>query len=262
MNLDNINENIVVFIDILGMSNDIRKCDTKEDIRNLVDKVNRLREIFTADYEPWLYMAPFLKSRKFSYFSDCAFLNVPMGRYMSPVFFEEFIAYISIVQAKCVHDGIFLRGGIEFSWLFSEDNTLIGPAAIDTVRLESEALMPIITVGEDFYNTFVSPTVKRNENGKPMRSDYFSDFLIDKNGLYFIDYIKVYCEQDLVVKGIFEKAKWLSIHAKSIEKAYQSAPNDKAKEKYIWLAEYHNLSVDRVIGEDVGFFSKVYCELG
>jgi len=85
---------------------------------------------------------------------------------------------------------------------------------------------------------------------KPSESPYFRDYIQrGEDGAYFLDYIFGPALAELLVSGASHTLAQLEAHAKMIESFIGDNIRDKderLKQKYIWLALYHNSAIERL----------------
>ncbi len=132
--------------------------------------------------------------------------------------------------------GLFLRGGITYGEIFSDFGMTFGPAIIEAYILESEeAIYPRILVHQSLINSLsqfpdlVTPGLEETK----LQLKYC--LLIDSEKKIFVDYL------GLNIKGA--TLEFLLDHKTAIIDQYRKATNNRIREKYMWLKEYHNFSI-------------------
>jgi len=154
---------------------------------------------------------------------------------------------LSHIQFGFAKKGIFFRGAISVSELFMDQNIVLGPALIESYKLESEtAVFPRIILSKD-----VEKIVHEHINYyKPPTDSYQSkQYLIDIDGNYFVNYLYIILYQfstPTIGKVILE----LNKHKKPIITNLKEHRNNfKLFEKYSWIAKYHNFFCDTFVAK-------------
>lgn len=270
MKKEDLSVGITGFIDILGFGEKVKNAKTIEDIENIRSSVKKIQNEFDFETEDKLTAeVQQLNSTTVLAFSDCVVVNIPLEsestKYsgtFDPVMSE--LAGFAYAQGNCVQDSLFIRGGLELGWWYQEGHTLISQSMVGAVKREESACVPVIALCEEIYN-YLSGHNHRNfysEDYDPIRG-MFRKYCSDKEEFFYIDYISICIEaldwhrskkqmsayrkaspdekDEIMASGYRENVDiWLSNHARNIESAANLSPNDKVKNKYIWLASYHN----------------------
>jgi len=270
MEKEDLSVGITGFIDILGFGEKVKNAKTIEDIENIRSSVKKIQNEFDFETEDKLTAeVQQLNSTTVLAFSDCVVVNIPLEsestKYsgtFDPVMSE--LAGFAYAQGNCVQDSLFIRGGLELGWWYQEGHTLISQSMVGAVKREESACVPVIALCEEIYN-YLSGHGHRNfysEDYDPIRG-MFRKYCSDKEEFFYIDYISICVEaldwhrskkqmsayrkaspdekDEIIASGYRENVDiWLSNHARNIESAANLSPNDKVKDKYIWLASYHN----------------------
>jgi hypothetical protein len=146
----------------------------------------------------------------------------------------EVLSHIQLTFAK---SDIFLRGAISMSDLFMDQNVVIGPAIIESYKLESEkSIYPRIIVSEDVVQVINKHiNYYADKKGSPQNNTY----LIDIDGYHFLNYLFILFFDSEYTKT--EVIKQLIEHKNAINNNLIKYENDfKLFDKYSWSAKYHN----------------------
>lgn len=144
---------------------------------------------------------------------------------------------LSHIQFTFVKANIFIRGAISISNLYMDENIVLGPAIIESYKLESEkAINPRIVLSEDVVNA-----VKEHINyySAHKSSPQFTEYLIDIDGFCFVNYLySIFFHSKPPVKKM--KTEIGAHQQVIIENLKEHANNFKLFNKYSWVANYHN----------------------
>lgn len=232
---------VCAFIDVLGGAKLFRGRD-----RARATTFFEQLEEFERRLNGWSHH--FLKKRRTSSlvktFSDNIFVAFPLGS-SSKMSDEE---VVNVFLAELNHQiyeltllaGFPMRGAVSVGPLMFTDKFLFGPALVDVVELEKAAVFPRILLSE---------TVLKYVTSKYSSADLA---LLDADGNSFLHYLNGYSpvclarHRDYVQNGLLENACRI-----------------QERQKYEWLAQYHNFSADiashpelAVCTERPGAFSK------
>lgn len=228
------NHSIVSFFDILGFRNIV------ED--NSAETIYKILEIFKNQSKHDEELAS-LFEMKFTNFSDCVVRSVDFigneAEYPIEIFFSELIDLVHI-QCSLIYENILIRGAISIDEIFHNNNVIFGPGLIESYTLENKcAKYPRIVITKNLIDT-IFEVFGEISSKRDLQSDinYIMSLLRGENeNLYFIDYLKVINNE---VDDHTDYVNFLSHHKNLIINNYSSETKSKIKEKYIWLAEYHN----------------------
>jgi len=271
------NDHLVAFIDILGFSNKIIAAKTDADLKLIYEEVRTVQlelEKPSAGEDPLEQEEVNLDhGKKVIALSDGVVVAITSDCKAGPVItpydlFMLEIWTIIIAQARCVCQGIFLRGGIGRGTFFFEDDILLSPPIVTAYRLETNyAVFPVIVVEAETVEFLFSQKGRARYKGDADPSTrYFRPFTSPNypdTELYMLDYLSVTRDEDhgwiskedydeyrnasaeeksaLLYRRDVKNAAWfLGHHKKAVLDAYQAASSPKVKEKYLWLMHYHN----------------------
>jgi len=169
-------------------------------------------------------------------FSDNIVLGYPFKKAHQEAMFGFMIFEIIYFQLEMVLNGFFVRGGWSIGDLFIDDYIVYGNSLIEAHKLEVESSYPRIILSKDLVEL-----IKIHFNYYPSKkeSPHYSVLLKDEKGNYFVNYMIGFINDDdyvpMVYKSELEKHKDIII-----TKIYKYHDNQRVKDKYLWLAEYHN----------------------
>ncbi len=148
---------------------------------------------------------------------------------------------LSHIQLTFAKSNIFVRGAVSMSDLFMDENIVLGPAIIESYKLESEkAIYPRIILSNDVVD-IVKKHIKyyAEHSSSPQSKEY----LIDIDGYYFINYLfTLFYDNDypeeIIVSELIQHKDAVVVNLKIF------ADNFKLFDKYSWSAKYHNYFCD------------------
>lgn len=212
-----LHRHVCAFIDVLGGA----KLFKGQDRTRAESFFDLLRE-FERRFNRWTSSFP--KKRQSAYlvktFSDNIFVAFPLGS-GSKASDEEIVGLFlnELVQQiqQMVRFGNFpVRGGVSVGSLMFTDQFVFGPALVEAVELEKSASFPRV---------LLSKAVLRYIKSNNPRSHLI---LRDADGLPFLDYLGGYADD----------IEW---HQAYVQEGLAKYANDiRVRQKYEWLASYHN----------------------
>lgn len=157
------------------------------------------------------------------------------------------------LQFEFALNGIFLRGGMSYGKVFHNGNICFGPALINAVKLESDAVNPCIAVDKSIIKKIFQDMRSKEID------DYFpgykypyaiKDFAEDLYGTYF-NRIDAYGRNsnaetfmiDWLASRFYIDSKNIARIKPIIEAELQKDYIPKITEKYEWLKEYYNHTI-------------------
>lgn len=270
MKEEDLSVGITGFIDILGFGEKVLNAETIDDIASIKLDINKIQGEFDFDTKDDL-ISEVQKLNKTTVlaFSDCVVVNIPLQsestKYsgtFDPLMSE--LASFAYAQGTCVQSSLFVRGGLGLGWWFQDGATLISQSMVGAVKREESANVPVIALCDEIYAYFSDHKHRQfySKDYDPIKS-MFREYKSENESFYYIDYISICVEaldwhrskeqmnnyrnsspdekDEIMTSGYQENVdQWLCNHARNIESATESAPNDKVRSKYEWLASYHN----------------------
>ncbi|WP_010605906.1 hypothetical protein [Pseudoalteromonas maricaloris] len=271
------------FIDILGFSAKVLAAKKAKDLADLCNYINTIQDSFEFSNKNDVTTENHkLSGKQILAFSDCLVFHVPLTSEMTEHTGEFETIMMGLVnlafsQAWCVNENLFIRGGLDIGWWYNQENRLISNALVTAAKREESANVPVIALCDNLYK-YLEAHENRNTYSKESDPIFkmFSLYEDEKESFYFLDYIYL-CLNNMdphptnEEKTAYEEASgaekyeiyqkieqrtsddWLKAHAKSIEEAANDvSDNPKLYSKYVWLAEYHNKTLE-------GFTSNSEC---
>lgn len=298
---DQITFGLVAFIDVLGFGGQVTRSESVTDIKACIDRIKSIQKAF--DYnsqDQHVKNADELYKKRTLAFSDSILIHIPFSssavQYsgtLDPILMV--LSQFSLAQGICVLNGTFLRGGIDLNWWYDEDDVLVSKGVVCSYALEGQANVPVLALTDKLYTHF---------SDHPDRATYAQEIdpvnamfrcypvqALDGKPIeyWYLDYLTACLENaadSSTLKDRDEEAaarsdperrefirsecrshnvrSFLKEHAKAIKTAYDEAPSQATKDKYIWLADYHNnIANDWVHLENdwVHLDSETRCEL-
>jgi hypothetical protein len=139
--------------------------------------------------------------------------------------------------------GLLIRGGVCQGEIVASTGVIYGPALVKAYALESEyAVYPRIVVDRelasalfDFGEASIASTLKRGEDGA-----------------YFVDYLFAAVAFDLITDEWRDARRKIDAHRRFVEKEIGDkvhAKPERVKQKLMWLALYHNATLEKVAND-------------
>src|SRR5262249_13583968 len=146
----------------------------------------------------------------------------------------------SVQGSLFLSSGFMVRGGICFSDLFMENDLVFGPALVRGYELsEKLAIFPRILIDPEVVDAVF-------QDKKIILSDIHA--LRGDDAAFFIDYLYVCCVSPTILMGFPDFKAILAVHKQQVERKLRelSTKGERARQKALWLALYHNSVVHRV----------------
>ena len=174
---------------------------------------------------------------------------------------------IAFIQWNCVHQGIFLRGGISYGWVHYDDDNdiMISDALSRAHRIESKDVKyPIIGIDDEIISTIENAALNNPQYSEPQIGKHTDKIVINDKTIHYIDYLRICIdttgtwasaedhkeylgEKDLEKRGrimsrSFERSivSYIKRHRDSIVNQLKLKHKPEVIVKYEWLREYHN----------------------
>jgi hypothetical protein len=180
-------------------------------------------------------------------FTDNFVIGYPWNHEDGEIELGDLFDVLSHLQLIFAQKGIFIKGAVSHSKLYMDENIVIGPALIESYKLEeSNAIYPRIILSEnakvivDQHINYYAPDFKI-----PQKQTY----LIDKDGYYFLNYLYLLIQDFDIDNPKYEYvSKQIVLHKQAIENELKTKNHNKRVfEKFIWCAEYHNFFCDNFL---------------
>lgn len=270
------NYGITAFIDLLGFGARVKSIDSQTSFDEVVEKVKIVHDAF--DLHPKYQWEQEIKAdmRQTSIsLSDSIVINTPIespnvDRIGSFDALMSVLDDFALAQAMCVFQGVFLRGAVADGWLYYEQGILISDGLVKAHAIENCISVPVIAVSDEIYKAFATHKDNQHYSDSPVQQ-LFRKFEDAESSFYFLDYLACrlngmthqgteFSHESYQKFSDEEKDKYLNDlrvknqtnvlvdHKALIEKANYQANSEVVKQKYRWLARYHNQ-----VASDFGF---------
>ena len=263
---------VTAFLDLLGFGDHVLTATNTNDIDDITLAVKKIQGEFgynSKDATIRKVNAAYKKT--VLAFSDSVIVNIPLQSEMTELqgTFDALLCELDglgTAQARCVNQGLFLRGGVDLGWWYRRGSTLVSQSLTRAYKAEGMADVPVIALTKDLHEFFA----KHRD-----RDCYSADIEPVRRLLrpypnpettvmfWYLDYITMFAEDIGWVTSRAQHAKyfsaseeerdeivatgyarnrdaWFDRHARAVEKAHSLATSAKVKAKYAWLAGYHN----------------------
>ncbi len=229
------------YLDILGFSEKIVKNDLEffSMYLNTLDKeLHHIEEVHDLSGKEGY------KSFELKIFTDNFVFGHPWFDQYGESELGNIFEVLSHIQFTFVKSNIFIRGAISMSGLYMDDNIVLGPAIIESYKLESEkSIYPRIILSND-----VISVVKKHMGfyGDKKSSPQAKEYLIDIDGHWFLNYLFIlFYDSNYPENIIIDELKK---HKEPIvTNLISQKENFKLFDKYSWVAKYHNYFCDNFI---------------
>lgn len=229
---------LTTFLDILGFKQLIRT-QSPEFVHRLLDDLKR--HATPNDFDKSELDAESLN------FSDCVVRSIHVESEHNLTSPQGILWYelfgLAWIQGCVIYEfGVFPRGAITVGDLYidAEEGIVFGPALNRAYKLESEdAVYPRILIDPELYQYFIdNPDLMGASHHDAETDKEFVDHYVweDKDGKRFLNYLS-----QSHIGDVLEMLNVLDVHYDQIVKAVEACNgNEKALEKYRWVADYHN----------------------
>lgn len=213
---------IVAFVDLLGFKEMVRSDPTGDVILPLVER-SIADGLFYAQIS-----GQAIPELKYRIFSDniCFWMDLQQ----SALAVSLMLATVSEFQLRLALNGILCRGGMAIGPHRASENVLYGPALVEAVELEKQAIYPRIVISDQvitLYPYLLSVAAFYYQIHRLQDEKWFVNYLW---GIYFKD----------KEEGVQELAKHSAVIVEAI-KQYADVP--RVRSKYEWARDYHNDAV-------------------
>ena len=156
----------------------------------------------------------------------------------------DLLMTFSNFQASLASDGFFTRGGLTFSDHYQDDSIVYGEAFLEAYDLDQKGGMPRLVIGSSLEELLAEQLNAYGDGPAPHHEHLLED---PKDNVLFINYLEV--AFDYLAEGYID-FDLLEAHKKNVEKGLRDhAACPSVREKYEWLATYHNY-ICREFGEE------------
>jgi hypothetical protein len=266
---------VTAFIDILGFGARVLDVKSFEDLVNINNSVELIREAFDCGtVDDLTKKVQKIYKKTVLAFSDSVIVNFPIksGATKYEGTFDPVMSEISgfgMAQGTCVKEGLFIRGGVDLGWWYQSGKTLISQSLTRAYYSEGMAGAPVLALTDNLYK-FLAEHSHRDfyaKDADPINDSFrkYEGVVKGKNAsFWYIDYLRICLEsigwvrsqsqldayknappntderQKIIDAGYCKNIDdWLTKHAVNIKTAHTLA-DKKSQSKYVWLAAYHN----------------------
>jgi len=241
---------IVSFIDVMGFRN-LLETRHAHDIR---DVLVQLREFTTPLEERPIRRVKDarLLSRAFADSVSDAVVRVRVfdTQYNDGAFFHELLDLLH-AQVECIRHGVVIRAGVAIGNAhvgLDGRGPVFGPAMVRAYEIETdEAIYPRIVVDAAAYQSFLEDArLRKQDHGIKEELQHVDRLLrVDADGKRFIDYLRASESEFDDPASYF---LFLESHA-ALVRGKLATTTGRVREKFKWLAAYHNSVVDDLIAQ-------------
>ncbi len=161
MTINSYEKKIVAFVDILGWGNSSKDSSQYVRLRTTVKKIADYAKSFSKERKEYLKDTPRISQTliqehaciEFSFFSDSFVISAPVDNYGKKIF--EILSWAS---HELIGENFLVRGGVTIGDLHHCDGTIFGPALVEAVRLEKEAVYPCLLCGGEELEKYLKRT--------------------------------------------------------------------------------------------------------
>lgn len=246
---DEYKKQLVAFIDILGFKELIEEASRNpSDALLIIGKLNNsITKAMESSHElnSDLQMSEENKRYKVKIFSDCICISYDCGFDDNEITSNSiFIFLLSLIylQAELHLNKIFIRGGVSYDFHYSNESIIFSSALVNSYEIESkDAIYPRIVIDKSLIDYL---KIVEHEANFEILNEILKK---DVDGLIFIDYLEIIGEMD----EESDKEAFLVNHKGIIEEILSSSLKPKIREKYLWLAKYHNQKIVKIYKPEI-----------
>ncbi|MGD8305570.1 MAG: hypothetical protein PVF17_02865 [Ignavibacteria bacterium] len=217
-----VNNYLCFFIDILGYSRRIKDLS----IIKLNEEVNYFKT-YVGKENTYLKKLSHVLNFDLKTFSDNIFISIPYSKKTSEnlsLIFSHIIDY----QKYLIGKTYFLRGGVSYGKLYIDNETIFGPALVESVETEKNTIYPFIGISQSVLKLFNESRSKKL-NSVPI--------IKIKDEQYFLDYLSTVYH---VEQNPPSPSNFLSEHKKLLEYNLSNISENSILAKFVMLVKYHN----------------------
>ena len=235
---------VITYLDILGFKDIVA---TKS-----AGFVSRLIRIVQQRTRPSGWTVK-VQGIRYQNFSDLCVIATPIRghqqRYDSQgLFFLELLGLVH-AQTALLEEEVFVRGGITIGPLVMSYNVLYGPGLVKAYQLEQTAVYPRIVVDPDALKTVGNDSIFWVDD-REKEMEGIQGLLRTEQGISYVDYLRA-CDSEFDAPE-YEYPAFLAKHRHLIQANLGlHTDNARIREKYEWLARYHNTVVSEQLSSEV-----------
>lgn len=242
------------YFDILGFANKVKSEDLDffehylEVLQVELDYLNKEHDFEDKERR---------KRFELKIFTDNFVIGYPWNQNDGESELGDLFDILSRIQLTFAQKGIFIKGAISHSKLYMDENIVIGPALIESYKLEEEkAIYPRIILSDSAKKVVDKHIGYYSDDAFCPQKKTYS---IDKDGFYFLNYLYHLLENfDPDYPNYEYINKHIRLHKQAIVKELKTNNhNQRVFEKFIWCAEYHNFFCDNFLNPKFHEISKL-----
>jgi hypothetical protein len=157
--------------------------------------------------------------------------------------------FLGDLQLKVAEYGVLLRGGVCVGDIFfkPDDTIVFGPALVRAYELERDhAVYPRIVIDRNLILEM------RQLGGDQHWENYLAQ---SDDGVYFLNYLHDWSATGFTIPQAPDPLPRIRAHRMTIMNAISDHPNERAMRKLMWIARYHNVTVQEVLEQFAHRFS-------
>lgn len=237
MSRKNITLGVTAFLDILGFGDRVLSATSIKEVDLIARDVKRIQQEF--DYKP---KDSTVREGQGNYkktvlaFSDSVVVNVPLQSEMTETqgTFDALMSELSsmaFAQARCINQGLFLRGGVDLGWWYRRGATLVSQSMVRAYKAEGSANVPVIALTDDLYKFFFKHDDRKyySSDSEPVRRLLRKYAAVGPKGeveYWYLDYISTFAESIGWMTSNAQRDEYLSASpdqkSEIMERGYQS----------------------------------------
>jgi hypothetical protein len=242
-------DHLVAFIDVLGFGSQVLAIKDEAALKTVCATLTAVQAAFYLPNANKVRSKQNLTNTEWGMrtlaLSDSVVIAIspicPAIRHMGKNDFWGYSIYgLAQAQYDCIlKHGIFLRGGFAVGPFLFDKDLLVSPAQVEAYYIESkDAQVPVIALSHKTYvwiqQNSTGPTGVENWQEKYFRVLRQRAF---DPPIYFLDYLRVAIDD-----AAEDPVPLVRRHKELIQRALASS---QAKDKYQWLAKYHNETIEK-----------------
>jgi len=232
---------VVIYVDILGytdMAKGANERDDQEFFQRLYEALQEGQSWLQDDSETW----PLDKDRyAIKAFTDNIVIGWPV-RDTAESELGSIFSMAAFFQLQMANHGFFLRGAISVGEVYIDDVVVYGRAFFESYEGEAQAVDPKIVLSNS-----ATAAVKKHV-GHYASVEYapqYRDLYGDSDGQCFLNYLEtiLIAENEEGAGPFYDQ---LLLHKEKVEERLSEfRSNPRVRNKYVWVAGYHNYFCDQ-----------------
>lgn len=216
----------VAYLDVLGIGAHSTAPDRLQTLRRLIAALDRARdEAMLEGQESW---------QALSWFTDNVVVAFPIlpGHIDEEPALGSALRAATYMQLRMAVEGFPIRGGIAFGEIHMAPTFAFGPGLIEAVELEMQAVNPRVLLSDQAVSLQRKVMRGYAEGAAPQTYE----MAVDVDDRVFVDYLHFWAQEEDNEK-VFRHG--FKAHRDRAKQGLEH-PNPSVRDKYVWLASYHN----------------------